>query len=215
MALNEGAPVDDGEAARSGTHRDSSMSDLARKQPLPANGPEEAREVVLTELSASIRELAAHYSIEVRHIEAATGRAELLGHQVAGIAGFTGDDASGMIAVRAASALVQASLPTESRGAAEPAMLGDWIAELVNQLLGRTKNKLLRRGVRLHVTPPSYAIADDLIVLSCDRERTSWLTVETANGPLVVMLELHLRPDVTLVEDSGETAQAEGELVLF
>ncbi|HWB82110.1 MAG TPA: hypothetical protein VG755_44410, partial [Nannocystaceae bacterium] len=91
------------------------------------------------------------------------------------------------------------------------------IAELANQLLGRTKNKLIRFGTTLQITPPTYAVADALIVLGCDPARTSWIAVDTTAGPLLVMVELHAADDFAFqeCEPAGAVAHAEGELLLF
>lgn len=170
------------------------------------------------EVGAALAELAEHYRFDVLRSSPVTEPAPMTGHQVAGIIGFAGDQFGGTLAVRAPSTVVRSCLPIDMAGP-DVQQLGDWIAELTNQLLGRTKNKLLRHRTSFQLTPPTYAIADELLVLGCDRGRTSWLSVTTSAGPLLVMVELHVPEDFTFADDSddidSDVAHAEGELMLF
>lgn len=176
-----------------------------------------AHDAFRTVLSEAVTELLQHYGMHVVAVEAVAAPIEIRGHQVAGIIGFAGSEVSGTVAVRAGSPLVRDCLPIAAAAGEEALALGDWIAELANQLLGRTKNKLLRFGTAFHITPPTFAAADELIVVGHDRERTWWLCVTTNAGLLGVMLELHTASNfqLLLVEQDSAVAQAEGEIVLF
>ncbi|MBC8068679.1 MAG: chemotaxis protein CheX [Deltaproteobacteria bacterium] len=177
-----------------------------------------AHEIFQVEVAAALVELAKHYQIDVVRWGPVTDPAAIVGHQVAGIIGFAGEGFGGTLAIRAPSMVVRSCLPVADAGP-EPHVLGDWIAELANQLLGRTKNKLIRYHSTFQITPPTYAVADELLVIGCDRGRTSWLSVTTHAGPLLVMVELHVAPDFTFVAASDPNdatlVHAEGELMLF
>lgn len=182
----------------------------------PSEAERRAHEVFCTEVGAAVIELARHYQFDVERSEHVAVPAELNGHQVAGIIGFAGAGFGGTLAMRAPSPVVRRWLPISIT---EPDVrdLGDWIAELANQLLGRTKNKLIRLGATFQITPPTYAVADELLVLGCDPQRTSWIEASTAAGPMLVMVELHSAPDFAFrhVEVAGAVAHAEGAMLLF
>lgn len=190
------------------------MSDLPGSRPSTAE--RRAHGVFCGEVRNAFVELAQHYRFDVASTDMMDRPSEIPGHQVAGIIGFAGPGFGGTLAIRAPSMVVLQCLPIFVR---DPGVqvLGDWIAELANQLLGRTKNKLIRFGTTLQITPPTYAVADALIVLGCDPARTSWIGVETTAGPLLVMVELHAAADFAFqeCEPPGVVAHAEGELLLF
>lgn len=179
-------------------------------------GEQETHRMFCEEVRESMVELAAHYSLEVRRSATESEPLELVGHQVAGIIGFAGQGFGGTVAIRAPSIAVRACLPIAVVNP-EIHVLGDWIAELANQLVGRTKNKLIRYRTSFQITPPTYAIADELLVLGCDRAKTSWISLETNVGALLVMVELHASDEFALMaaEPDGVIAHAEGELLLF
>jgi CheY-specific phosphatase CheX len=194
------------------------MSEPATPLPTPARSVDglASRDALLGLLSCAAVELLDHYGVIVHGIERCTEPRDIRGHQVAGIIGFAGAHLGGTVAVRGPSSLVRGCLPIASAGL-DVNVVGDWIAELANQLVGRTKNKCLRYGVSFQITPPTYAVANELLVLGCDYVRTAWLHVESSAGPLLVMLELHTGPEFTLaiVEHEPAAVQAEGELTLF
>lgn len=181
----------------------------------PSQAERRAHETFRAEVGAAMSELAQHYGFDGEtsaHTEAPT---ELRGHQVAGIIGFAGDGFGGTLAIRAPSTVVRRWLPISIT---EPGIhqLGDWTAELANQLLGRAKNKIIRLGTTFQITPPTYAIADELLVLGCDPQRTSWIEQSTTAGPMLVMVELHATADFAFqVGNPGVVPHAEGDLLLF
>jgi hypothetical protein len=94
---------------------------------------------------------------------------------------------------------------------------GDWIRELVNQLMGRVKNRLLSFGVHLQAGLPS-SIGGEL--LDAQLERASGLRVyraRTLRGDIVATLEgtlheheLNYRPSSSSASDASE-----GDLIIF
>lgn len=65
-----------------------------------------------------------------------------------GVLGFTGDQMRGVLLLATTQEPLGRTSPTSD------ASLRGWIAELSNQLLGRVKNQLLRRGVTIHLSTP-------------------------------------------------------------
>lgn len=173
-------------------------------------------EIVCENLSAAIVELVGDYGLDAGPVHVLPEPSCIEGHQVAGIIGFAGPHLGGTLAIRAASETVRRCLPVRSVAALDTQAVGDWIAELANQLIGRTKNKLLRYDVTFQLTPPTFAAANELLVLGCDGARTSWLSVTTSAGPWLAMLELRSDPHLTLaLVSDGSVAYAEGEMLLF
>jgi hypothetical protein len=65
-----------------------------------------------------------------------------------GVVGYSGDQMRGTLL------LATSREPLGRTSPSTDASLREWIAELTNQLLGRIKNKLLSRGVTLHLSTP-------------------------------------------------------------
>jgi hypothetical protein len=65
-----------------------------------------------------------------------------------GVVGFSGEQMRGTLL------LATSREPLGRTSPSNDASLREWIAELANQLLGRIKNKLLSRGVTLHLSTP-------------------------------------------------------------
>lgn len=172
-----------------------------------------AHEVFRAEVHDALVELAEHCGLVVERSGHAETPTEPRGHQVAGIIGFAGEGFGGTVAIRASSSVVRRCLPSAAE--VSPGELGDCIGELSNQLLGRAKNKVLRFGVRFGLTPPTYAVANELLVLGCDPQRTSWIEISTDAGPMLAMVELHGAFDVDLHIAEPIVAHAEGDMLLF
>ncbi len=95
-----------------------------------------------------------------------------------------------------------------------PAIAGDWLGELANQLAGRMKNKLTRYGLS-----PRLGIATIV--------RGKWIQIESfgtsaclatarfKHGEVTAQLALDLSPDLQLIVKDEQTAAAEGTMVLF
>jgi hypothetical protein len=65
-----------------------------------------------------------------------------------GIVGFSGEQMRGSVLLASSREPLGRTSPTND------ASFREWIAELSNQLLGRVKNKLIPRGVTLHLSTP-------------------------------------------------------------
>jgi hypothetical protein len=81
--------------------------------------------------------------------------------KLAAVIGFTGDSMRGALAFVASERLLRVLYPIPSQQPSE-AELSDWAGEFVNQLLGRLRNRLLPRGVEIHVSMPKVMAAAHL-----------------------------------------------------
>ena len=104
--------------------------------------------IIETTVSESCISLFEDYSLPLRRVT--TGQvddedAELL---YCGVVGFSGEQMRGSLLLATSREPLGRTSPTND------ASFREWIAELANQLLGRVKNKLIPRGVTLHLSTP-------------------------------------------------------------
>src|SRR5437868_10143659 len=76
-----------------------------------------------------------------------TERAIISNIELCGVVGFVGREITGTVLLAVTAEPLNATNRFAVRGR-------DWMAELTNQLFGRIKNRLLRRGLQLAGTPP-------------------------------------------------------------
>lgn len=97
-------------------------------------------------------------------------------------------------------------------GAADGAVAdaADWLGELNNQLVGRLKNRLLRSGIGLQVSPPIPVVG-----FVKGRRGTAGWEVEWPGGRLTGILGLTVAPGIVLVSDPTVEVVEEGTLCLF
>ena len=127
-------------------------------------------------------------------------------HEIAGVIGFTGT-VRGTLFVASTIPLLASTCPPPARDVA------DWTAELANQLLGRFKNQLVRRGIELAMATP---VAVRGLQISCSTGATpAMFTVLTCTaGDVVVGMEaIHDQP-IEWSHNEGAAAD-EGSLELF
>ena len=99
-----------------------------------------------------------------------------------------------------------------------PRDLADWACELVNESVGRFRNRLLAYGVNLALGVPQSALADQLRLSSSLRPTPTPITFSVDDMVLEGWLELELTSGFRLAENlSDERAAAlrEGSIVLF
>ncbi|HEY0250583.1 MAG TPA: hypothetical protein VGC41_03610 [Kofleriaceae bacterium] len=125
--------------------------------------------------------------------------------QLCCVLGFTGDAMTGSVVVAATADAVAASNPVPSTGSAM------WLAELTNQLVGRFKNQLLRRGVDVSMSVPVVLSATRLVPILQRAIAPIRLTV--ASGDMTVYLEVE--GDLTLDLPDESAVLREGEALLF
>jgi len=92
--------------------------------------------------------------------------------------------------------------------------LRDWIAELVNQLVGRVKNLLLQRGAEVYVTTPVVIRGEHLAPLPRFVLKPQAFAA-TDGGKVFLWVEVEADPGFQLSESPIPAPAAEGETLLF
>ena len=131
------------------------------------------------------------------------------GADIAGIIGLVDDGVRGNITIATTGAVLEATCPGENHR--------DWIGELANQLLGRTKNKLLIYGLDLKLSPPVAITGENLRVQGTRGSSVIFHHYECAHGPVLVWFVVKIDPEIHLTKSEDPDAQPhdEGELLLF
>jgi hypothetical protein len=133
-------------------------------------------------------------------------------HDCVGMIGFDGASFSGTLTLSIPTPVFE--LHCETRDASETTTLVDWTQELVNQLLGRVKNRLTMFQANLQAHLPSVMSG---IAMERLRKRTSSEVLyrfRTLRGDIIVTLDAPLGDGVLTY--SGVTAVAqEGDIILF
>ena len=127
----------------------------------------------------------------------------------AAVIGFAGEDARGNLTLAVGEQVLSQTAPEAKEN--------DWIGELSNQFLGRVKNKLLRYGMVIEVTPP-LVVSGKSVRLSGLRTSTVRLhTFNTDSGEIRAWFRVQLEEGVTMALTDNPDFQApdEGELVMF
>lgn len=133
------------------------------------------------------------------------GEAAIDDHTVCGILGFTGDAICGAIVIAASREAVAACTPVEGGPVTQ------WLAELTNQVVGRFKNALVRRGADIWMSLP--------VVLSATRLTPApWggvvpIHLRVGGAPFTLWLEVE--GSIALVVPVDEGMLREGEALLF
>ena len=97
-----------------------------------------------------------------------------------------------------------------------PRDLADWACELVNQAVGRYRNRLLAYNVNLALGVPQGALAENIRLSARLRHTNNPICFAFDDGVLETWLELNLRPGFQLADEpADETAQREGSIVFF
>jgi hypothetical protein len=167
--------------------------------------PNQNDEVIEKAVSESCLSLFEHYALPLVRVNMLTDEAELL---FCGVVGFSGDQMRGTLLLATSREPLGRTSPTTD------ASLREWIAELSNQLLGRVKNRLIPRGVTLHLSTPivlrgqhiSPVTRAELVpyLFSCD------------GGFVCVWMDAELQPGVDLTKFvEAEGLVTEGTSTLF
>jgi CheY-specific phosphatase CheX len=160
------------------------------------------RDAVLRErLTEKAHELFSAYGVTI-------GEAPVPPHdgELCAVLGFTGDTLRGCVVTVATIAALVVSNPVP--GGASSA----WIAELTNQLVGRFKNDLLRRGIEITLSIPVVLTAKRIVAAS--DQGIGPIHLGVGNGTLTLWLEVD--GDAALATElAPEPPAVEGDLVLF
>ena len=130
------------------------------------------------------------------------------GLNLVSVIGFAGKEISGTLVLGATREPLERSKPVTSSER-------DWIAELANQLLGRIKNKVLRRGIEFYAMPPAVVSGAHLAPV-VSRPDFRPCVFATPGGVVCLWIEINMRgelhPDPQLMTAD---IPAEGDLILF
>ena len=150
------------------------------------------------------------YSLPIRSVRPGeTGEMADDGFLYCGVIGFCGEQARGTLMLATSS---------EPLGRTSPVTDGsprEWIAELSNQLLGRIKSRLLRRGITVYVSTPVVFGGKHLAPLP--RAELEPYSFASDDGLVCVWFDLELAAGVALAEESDDAEQPidEGAGVMF
>jgi CheY-specific phosphatase CheX len=142
-------------------------------------------------------------------------------HQVVTFIGFGGSQLRGTLTVMAPEALWLRTYPIPYAPGAEPCQSDvlDWCGELVNQVLGRIKNHLMRHGVELQVSTPKAMHASQLTISRSAQQSVCMLRARLGTGVMVgVWFDAAVEHPGRLFSPQNEVEPAsasEGELLLF
>lgn len=168
-------------------------------------------------LTEAFLELMREYGDVVKGIGSSPAPAPSPLENVAGVIGFAGDLMAGTIGIQTTPEIVHAMLPETVRARLHTATcVRDWMGELANQLLGRTKNKMLRYGVTFQMSPPTAVTGTLLNIMPSSSDTAQWSCVETDAGQIHLLYDVRTDGELVLQESQdSETVAPEGDLVLF
>jgi hypothetical protein len=90
----------------------------------------------------------------------------------------------------------------------------DWLAEISNQLLGRIKSRLLRRGIEIMLSPPIVLRGEHRAPMP--RATLVPMSFVMDGGAVFVWLDVELDPSVSLTnEEDHDVGLVEGQSLLF
>lgn len=125
-----------------------------------------------------------------------------------GVVGFSGEQMRGTMLLATSREPLGRTSPTND------ASLREWIAELANQLLGRVKNKLIPRGVTLHLSTPIVLRGQHLAPLP--RSELVPFAFSCDGGYVCVWFDAEVQPGIDLSSVSETDGLiSEGESMLF
>jgi hypothetical protein len=159
--------------------------------------------------AAACQELFAQYGLTVRRATQSDAPVSPE-FMMCSVIGFSGRHLRGALVLALTEELPDRSSPLP----AAPGRRRDWVGELSNQLLGRVKIELLRRGVEIYLNLPAVLRGQHLAPLPRRELEPIKFTVE--EGVIAVWLEIETSPGFQLdpgsTEPAGPTA---GEALIF
>ncbi|MGH1343645.1 MAG: chemotaxis protein CheX [Nannocystales bacterium] len=132
------------------------------------------------------------------------------------IIGYSGDQIRGSVCLTVPASIALATHPQKSPKPTD-AELRDWVGELCNQLVGRTKNQLIRYGHKVGMGTPVVAVSETGLSLAsaCATRVAAFLC-----GDATCTVSCDVRTDgsidlIELPQEEGEETGQEGECFLF
>lgn len=165
-------------------------------------------EIIESLVSESCISLFSDYSLPLTRGDAKTDASEDTSLLYCGVVGFTGEQMRGAIL------LATTREPLGRTSPVNDTSFREWIAELSNQLLGRLKNKLMSRGVLLHMSTPVVLRGQHLTPLTANELKP--LVFECEGGVVCVWMDAEIIGSVDLNVEQVDTGSiGEGEGMLF
>jgi CheY-specific phosphatase CheX len=166
--------------------------------------------------SAACQELFARYGVAVR--PAAEDEHPISpDFLLCAVIGFTGRDVRGTLVLALTEELSGVSNPIAGStpgGATDRTTQRDWVGELSNQLLGRIKIEILKRGVEIYLNLPAVLLGQHLAPLP--RSQLKPIKFALANGAAAVWLDVEARPGFRIAAaESGDQVPDAGDALLF
>lgn len=128
--------------------------------------------------------------------------------ELCGGVGFSGKHARGTLLCAASKELLR------RLSAGKCASERDWLGEITNQLLGRIKSRLLRRGIDIMLSPPIVLRGEHLAPLP--RAKLVPLSFTMDGGAVFVWLDIDLDASVDLANDEEhDVGLVEGQTLIF
>ena len=188
---------------------------VARPGSTPIAGPEAQ---LFTELlDGSLVELMRAYGFDA---VVADYRPERLGNTtcLAAFIGFGGQAVKGALTVVVPRSLLEETHPTNTAAKAlTDSDAGDWCCEFVNQLLGRMKNKAVRRHLSFQATMPQSILSDRLRIVEPVHGGLIVRNYQMKKFELLVCLDMMVDAALLLPESNTSVPEVatEGDCVLF
>ena len=156
------------------------------------------------------RELFSGYGVELEDVHDIEDFGDV---DLCGVIGFTGDDMQGTLLLSISSGVIEFM---KEQGELEAGAAWDWVGELANQLLGRIKNRLLRRGIEIYLSPPLVIQGEHLSPLPRSQSPAGLFT---CGGQLLcAWIDAKFAPDCVIPLDDqpgSEDVLNEGAALLF
>jgi CheY-specific phosphatase CheX len=129
------------------------------------------------------------------------------------IIGFSSMSLSGSLIMALPRAVAEKTLPVAG------ASLGDWSAELANQLLGRLKNQLLRYDLVINMSLPVIVSGETIQLLANAHQITRYYSFSSKLGKVLIRLDMDMSDNLRLSQSPDvanlDAIVNEGELLLF
>lgn len=134
---------------------------------------------------------------------------------IVAVLGFTSDEMKGSLLMAADLDWAAATHPTGAE--ADQQALRDWMGEIANMVLGRVKNRLIRRTVVLNMATPTAIVGRDLDIPSPRTSEQRWSRFVQEGHQVLARFDVVTSDGYELPPESAdaEESAAEGELMLF
>jgi hypothetical protein len=205
------------------------MSEQTKRSPLPAveifppRGPASDRSQptyvapLRALLADCVTSVFSAYGLEVIPSSAPHSAAQSTNCHAAFI-GFGGERIRGALTLATALTLLERTHPTSGGGPLAEADAVDWCAELLNQLVGRFKNRLLHAGTSIELSVPQGLVADRLRLAQGSRGQLVVCAYTIDDHELLLCLDAHVDQALSFEPRAGEgTADilGDGEMMFF